>query len=139
MGQELAELRQRLAALEAAVRARDDFIAIAAHELRNPMQPILSTAELALMAARKAASTCPPRVVQMLERMQYLVENYIARATRLLDVTRMETGNLRLEPAAVDLSALVSAVVEKYRMPADRLGSVLTSSIEPDVTSFCDQ
>jgi signal transduction histidine kinase len=137
--QETVELRQRLAALEAAVRARDDFIAIAAHELRNPMQPILSTAELALKAARQAGSACPPRVTQLLENMQQLVESYIARATRLLDVTRIEAGNLRLELSHVDLSALVSGVAERYQTPAGRLGSRLSSDIKPGVICFCDR
>jgi signal transduction histidine kinase len=44
------------------VRARDDFIAIAAHELRNPMTPIVGAAELALITARKAEGKCPPQV-----------------------------------------------------------------------------
>ncbi|MBS0643253.1 MAG: HAMP domain-containing histidine kinase [Proteobacteria bacterium] len=102
------------------------------------MQPILGTAELALNAARKAGDTCPPRVIQMLERMQYLVENYVVRATRLLDVTRIESGNLRLEPRPTDLSALVAAVAEKYRAPASRAGSVLKSAIEASVVGFVD-
>jgi signal transduction histidine kinase len=50
---ELAELRQLAETLRQSVRARDDFIAIAAHELRNPMTPIVGVAELALIAARK--------------------------------------------------------------------------------------
>jgi signal transduction histidine kinase len=50
---ELAELRPLAETLRQSVRARDDFIAIAAHELRNPMTPIVGVAELALIAARK--------------------------------------------------------------------------------------
>src|SRR5689334_6877369 len=137
--QELIELRQRVVALEAAVRARDDFIAIAAHELRNPMQPILGTAELALVAARKAGSKCPPRITQLLESMQSLVGNYVARATRLLDVTRIGAGNLRLEPSPVDLSALVEAVIQKYRIPAGRARSKLEPEIEQGIVGVCDR
>jgi len=136
--QEIAELRERIAALEAAVRSRDDFIAVAAHELRNPMQPILGTAELALIAARRAGSACPPRVVELLERMQSLVGNFVGRATRLLDVTRIEAGSLRLEPRRVNLSALVGTVVEKYRAPAARAASALNASIEAGVVAFLD-
>jgi len=81
------------------VRARDDFIAIAAHELRNPMTPVIGVAELALVVARKAEGTCPPRVIELLERLQGLVHDYMNRATRLLDVSRIEAGKLQLEPA----------------------------------------
>ena len=51
---ELARLREEVEVLRQAIRAREDFIATAAHELRNPMTPSLGTAELALAAARKA-------------------------------------------------------------------------------------
>jgi two-component system OmpR family sensor kinase len=67
---ELAALRQQVEALRQAVRARDDFIAIAAHELRNPMTPLLGVADLALAAARAAGNTCPPRITDLLQRMQ---------------------------------------------------------------------
>jgi hypothetical protein len=68
---ELADLRQLVETLQQSVRARDDFIVIAAHELRNPMTPIVGVAELALIAARKDG-TCPPRVIRLLERLQRL-------------------------------------------------------------------
>ena len=68
----MAKLRQLVETLRQSVRARDDFIAIAAHELRNPMTPIVGVAELALIAARKDGK-CPPRVILLLERLQRLV------------------------------------------------------------------
>src|SRR6185503_14167622 len=70
---------------------------------------------------------------------QSLVENYVARATRLLDITRIEAENLRLEPSPVDLSALVEAVVQKYRIPAGRARSKLEADIEPSIVGICDR
>ena len=93
---ELADLRRQVKELRQAVRARDDFIAIAAHELRNPMTPILGVADLALAAARAAGGACPPRVTVLLERLQIIVEDYVRRATQLLYVSRIEAVNLRL-------------------------------------------
>src|ERR1700752_2412070 len=69
---ELARLRELVDELRHAVRARDDFLAIAAHELRNPMTPILGVAELALITAQ-SEGTCSPRLVALLESMQRLV------------------------------------------------------------------
>jgi signal transduction histidine kinase len=115
---ELAGLRQQVEALREAVRARDDFIAIAAHELRNPMTPLSGLAELALAAARRAEGTCPPRVTALLERLQRAVQEYIGRATRLLDVSRIEAGNLQLNPRPTDLSQLVLETVRKYGVTA---------------------
>jgi len=107
---ELAQLRQLVEDLRQAVRARDDFIAIAAHELRNPMTPIVGVAELALISARKAEGRCPTRVIFLLERLQRLVQDYVGRATKLLDVSRLEAGNFQLEPSATNLSHLVLSI-----------------------------
>jgi len=89
-GSRLDELLRQVEELREAVRARDDFIAIAAHELRNPMTPVLGMTELALAAARRAPDTCPPRVTALLERLQHAVQDYVKRATKLLDVSRIE-------------------------------------------------
>jgi two-component system, OmpR family, sensor kinase len=135
----LAALRQQVEELRQAVRARDDFIAIAAHELRNPMTPIAGLAELALAAARKAEDTCPPLVMTLLDRMQLAVQEFVKRATRLLDVSRIEAGNLRLERSVVDLSALVLVVVQKYDVAARRGGSPLDLDIEHGVVGLWDR
>jgi two-component system OmpR family sensor kinase len=136
---ELADLRQQVAELRQAVRARDDFIAIAAHELRNPMTPIMAVAELALKAARSSAKVCPPRVILLLERMQLLSEDFVQRSTRLLDVARIETGNLRLEPSPADLSALVLSVAQRYEAAAARGRSRLELDVADGVRGMWDR
>ena len=135
---ELADLRREVAELRQAVRARDDFIAIAGHELRNPMTPIMAVADLALKAARDADSLCPPRVTTLLERMQLLAQDFIQRSTRLLDVSRIEAGNLQLKPSAVDLSAVVHSVARKYDATAARAGSPFELDIEDGVFGWMD-
>jgi signal transduction histidine kinase len=136
---ELRKLRREVAELREAVRARDDFLAIAAHELRNPLTPISGLAQLALGAARKAKDTCPPRLTAMLERMQVAVDEFIKRATSLLDFNRIQVGNLRLEPVMTDLSVLVLSVVRRYELMASRGGSALKHEIEGGVTAVLDR
>ena len=136
---ELAELRQQVAELRQAVRARDDFIAIAAHELRNPMTPIMAIAELALKAAREAEGSCPPRITTLLERMQLSTQDFIQRSIRLLDVSRIESGNLRLLPSAIDLSSLVRSVAEKYGVIAARSHSPLELDVEEGIVGVLDR
>ncbi len=136
---ELAALRQQVENLQQAIRARDDFIAIAAHELRNPMTPIGGLTELALAAARKANSPCPPLIKDLLERLQLAVQEFIKRSTRLLDVSRIEAGNLRLEPSHVDLSRLVLGVAQRYDIAAKHGGSSIELDVERDVAGLWDQ
>ncbi|MBV9777610.1 MAG: HAMP domain-containing histidine kinase [Acetobacteraceae bacterium] len=136
---ELAGLRRQVEELRQAVRARDDFIAIAAHELRNPMTPLLGVADLALAAARAAEDACPPRVTMLLQRMQLMVQDFVRRATRLLDVSRIEAGNLRLEPAATDLSALVRALAQRYEDTAVRGRSPVELDVADGVVGLWDR
>jgi len=133
-----ASLSREVEELKIAVQARDDLIAIAAHELRNPMTPILGVAELALTAARNADATVPPRVIMLLERMELLIHDYVRRATRLLDVTRMCSDNFRVEPADIDLSVIVRTIISRYEVVAGHCGSVIEIDVADDLRCFCD-
>jgi two-component system OmpR family sensor kinase len=135
---ELVELRQQVEDLRRALRAGQDFIAIAAHELRNPMTPIVGASELALISARKAEGTVPPRVMVLLERLQLLIQDYMKRATRLLDISRLESGNLLLEPVATDLSNLVLSVAQRYEAEAAHRRCLLEHDIEDGISAVCD-
>jgi signal transduction histidine kinase len=131
------ELGAAVAELRAAVRARDDFIAIAAHELRNPMTPIAGQVQLVLAAARRGGA--PPAVVAGLERLELAVRHYVRRATTLLDVSRASSGQLRLEPAPCDLSALVRETAEGYAALAERAGCALELDVQDGVCGVHDR
>jgi two-component system, OmpR family, sensor kinase len=109
--------------LRAAVSARDEFIAIAAHELRNPMTPIVGQVQLLLSRARREQVS--PALLQGLEMLEVAVDHYVRRATTLLEITRLNTEDLRLEPTAFDICDLVRACVRKYEQLATRAGSTL--------------
>jgi signal transduction histidine kinase len=95
--------------LREADRRKDEFLATLAHELRNPLAPICNAAEL----LRRADSLSPElRAVSNLERqvrqMTHLVDD-------LLDVSRITTGQVRLQREPIELQALLAAVIESYR------------------------
>ena len=136
---EVARLRLLVDDLRLAVQARDDFIAIAAHELRNPMTPIQGFAELALACARTAEGSYSSRIIALLERMQSAVQEFIKRASNLLDISRIEADNLRLTPSEVDLSALVLSVVERYELKAARGNCPLTLEIAQGICGELDR
>ncbi len=133
----IEELRRTVEGLRSAVQARDDFIAIAAHELRNPMTPIASQVELLLAAARRGE----PQAVLLarLERLQFFVRHYVRRATTLLDISRATSGEIRLEPAALDLSDLVRTTVQGYAPIAERAHCPLALQVAGGVTGVWDR
>jgi two-component system OmpR family sensor kinase len=73
-------LRRRNAELSEAITARDNFLAIAAHELRNPMTPIVGQVQRLHRLVK--ARACTLEDVELgLRRIEWLIELYIKRAT----------------------------------------------------------
>ena len=102
-GRTLEELRQ-------AVRARNAFVTTAAHELRNPMTPILMQVHALLRAAADPKAAVPPAILARLERLERAVEVYGRRASTLLQVSRINAGQLELCPVELNLSRLGGTV-----------------------------
>src|SRR4029077_1238990 len=128
-----------VAELTRAVHARDAFIAIAAHELRNPMTPILGYVEHILSVGRRPESECPEAIIVALERLAGLIGEYIKRATTLLDISRITAGKLRAELSVVDLSRMMRQAVHRHRAGAERSGCRLEPSIEGEVSGLLDK
>src|SRR3954467_14558218 len=94
-----ADKNRLIEELQGAVRARDEFVAIAAHELRNPMTPILMQVHTLLAAARNPRRCRPEVLAPRLELLEHAVREFVRRSTALLDVSRVAAGNVRIEPA----------------------------------------
>jgi signal transduction histidine kinase len=92
--------------LEAASRAKDEFLAMLGHELRNPLSPILTALEL--MRLRGAATDAQPER-QVIERQ---VRNLMKLVDDLLDVSRITRGNIQLDKEPIEVSAVVAKAVE---------------------------
>ena len=129
-GTEPEELCRRIVELTEAVAARDAFIAVAAHELRNPMTPMVGQIELLLMGLRSGRYSLE-QVEQRIGRIRMAMDQYVRRATALLDVSRLTSGQFRLDPTACDLGTLVHEVVETFAEAARYGGSPITVTV-PD-------
>lgn len=132
----LTDQERLIEELRAAISARDEFIAIAAHELRNPMTPIVGQVQLLLSRARREQAS--PALLQGLEMLEMAVDHYVRRATTLLEITRLNSEDVRLEPSAFDLCELVRACVRKYEQLATRAGSTLECVHEGPVDGAWD-
>jgi PAS domain S-box-containing protein len=101
------ELRRRAEDLAAADRRKDEFLAMLAHELRNPLAPILNCLEL----IRNEAATNP-----LLEQLREIAERQVQHMARLLedllDVSRFTQGKIQLRKEALDVSTVVAHAVE---------------------------
>ena len=133
-----AALAARVSELEAELRARDDFLAMAAHELRNPMTPISARLELLLARARDVSAGVPAGLVHGLELLEGLVNAYLRRATTLLEVARVSSGRVNLQAVEIDLSAVVRQVTANMLALAESAGCQVRISVEDGVSALCD-
>ncbi len=101
--------------LEAALAARDRFLSIAAHELRNPMAPLVLQVGLLLKSARRGEAE---KVIDGLEQLETIIDRYVKRANVLLDFTRLAADRIVLEPVGLDVAACVRGVTEGYKAMA---------------------
>ncbi len=131
-------LAARIAELEAELRARDDFLAIAADELRNPMTPISARLELLLARARHMSEGVPAGLVHGLELLEGLVNAYLRRATTLLEVARASSGQLKLQSTEVDLSTLIRQVIANMLPSAESAGCQVRITVEDGVRAISD-
>lgn len=133
----LSDSERLIEELRAAIAARDEFIAIAAHELRNPMTPIVGQVQLLLSRARREQAS--PALLQGLETLELAVDHYVKRATTLLEITRLNAEQVRLELSTFDLCELLRDCVEKYRPLAERAGSMLRCELDEPVLGTWDR
>jgi protein-histidine pros-kinase len=103
--------RVRAEAAERAVRARDEFLSIAAHELKTPLTSLRGFAQILLTYLKGGTSVSPERIQRALGQIEGQTDKVNRLVGQLLDVTRLEAGRLSLDQKATDLSQLVHEVV----------------------------
>jgi PAS domain S-box-containing protein len=118
------EREEALALAESASRAKDEFLAMLGHELRNPLSPIVS----ALQLMRLKGEVRPTREHEIIERQ---VQHLVRLVDDLLDVTRITRGKVELERAPVELEAAVSKAVEMASPLIEQRRHRLTVSVPP--------
>jgi PAS domain S-box-containing protein len=99
---------------EEASRLKDEFLATLSHELRTPLTSILGYAHLLTSRPRDAAY-----IARALDTIERNARNQAQLIDDLLDVSRIETGKMRLEPQLLDLVPVVEAAVDALRPAID--------------------
>jgi len=119
-------LRRRAAELAEADRRKDEFLAMLAHELRNPLAPIRNAVHI----LHRQAPLIPEcqRPLEMIERQT----QHLARLVDdLLDVSRVTRCEINLHKLPIDLVALTARVVENHRPSASAHQHTVTSTLPP--------
>jgi protein-histidine pros-kinase len=129
------EQAARIAA-EEAVRSRDDFVAVAGHELKTPLAAMLLQVEVlrrtALTGTRSEVEQRIDKIARSGVRLERLVE-------QLLDVSRITAGRLRLEKAACDLGEVARDVADRFADASARASCEVSVCVHERVEGLWDR
>ena len=110
-----------------AIRLRDEFLSIAGHELRTPLTALDLQLQSLLLAFTRG------RIGDDSKRLEERLRKTIAHSRRLgrlvnelLDVAKISSGRLVLEPEKVDMARLVEEIIERHASELARAGSVIS-------------
>jgi signal transduction histidine kinase len=128
------EAERRRAEAERANRAKDEFLAMLGHELRNPLGAIVSAIGVMDQVCRPGDRSAPAReiIARQARHLSRLVED-------LLDVARLETGKIVVQRRPVDLRSVADralAALQHGRRPAGLTLSVAGESVDVDGDSI---
>jgi signal transduction histidine kinase len=113
-----AELEKSEAALRAAAKQKDEFLATLAHELRNPLAPLRTGLDLLIHMQAPETQTANRTLAAMNRQLDHIVR----LIDDLLDVSRISRGVLELKKEKTSLTALVGSTVETFRSLFEQRG-----------------
>jgi signal transduction histidine kinase len=125
--EQLERERQAQEALREADRRKDEFLAMLAHELRNPLAPLSN----ALTLLRRAPPD-PARLSRLCGMMGRQVEQLRHLVDDLLEVSRITRGKIQLQPQKVELAQLVMRSLESARPLIQAQGHHLSLALPPE-------
>jgi len=125
----LAERIRSEEALREGDRRKDEFLAILAHELRNPLAPIRNSVHIL-----RATSGTNPTVRNIAEMMERQVNQMIRLVDDLLEISRITRGKIDLKLEGVELSDVVESAVETCRPAIEARGHRFSVKLPPGST-----
>ncbi|HKO60182.1 MAG TPA: response regulator [Pyrinomonadaceae bacterium] len=128
-------VREQAARAEAeqANRTKDEFLATLSHELRTPLTAILGWSHLV-----RTGKLEPVQLARALETIERNARSQSQLIDDLLDVSRIITGKLQIEPRAVDLGSIIEAAIEAVRPSFEAKSIKLETIIEPEAVVMGD-
>jgi signal transduction histidine kinase len=125
---ERLRLAKERAEAESAIIARDEFIALISHEMRNPLTSILGWANV--LASGQADAESVAQAAATIERNVEMQKRLI---DDLLDIARVTRGKLRLEAQPIDLALTLNEALDTVRFSAGAKGVDLVANLDPGV------
>jgi len=135
----VGERDEAVARLQEAFRTREEFLASAAHDLKNPLAAIKAQAQLLERRARTSRVQDLSRLADGLRRIDTTTTRVAALVEELLDLTQLQMGrSLELNRAPTDLIAVAREVVAEHQQLSAR-HTLRVETSEPEVVGDWDK
>jgi signal transduction histidine kinase/DNA-binding NarL/FixJ family response regulator len=122
VGSDITEMVTARKRAESANRAKDEFIAMLGHELRNPLAPIVTTLELMRIRGGEHFQRERGIIERQVQHMSRLVDD-------LLDVSRIARGTIELKKSVVEIESVVEKAVETAKPLMERRRQTISINV----------
>jgi signal transduction histidine kinase len=133
------QVELRTTELNRAVKTRDDFLSVASHEFRTPITALKLKAELNRRTLGKDSGPMVDRFLKYTNETDELVSRLSKLVEDLLDLSRVRSGNLSLKPASFNLSASLTAAIEKLKLSFDEKHISVNLNVAPNILFYGDE
>ncbi len=138
---EAAFQKQENIFLKEALNIRDEFISMAAHELKTPLTPLTLQMQIfSKMYDDKSIESVPFDTLQRLTRTSLSqVERLNRIVTELLDVSSLRSGHLQIKTAPMDLNLVIEEVLASFHTDIRKSGCQITLNFNPNLVGVWDR
>lgn len=127
--------------LQGAIRMRDDFMSVVAHELCTPLNTLFLDSQVRKLQLDRGHSAIfdAAYLQKMVARDQRQIQSMVNLVNDMQDVSRIRSNRLSIRPHAVELSALLARVVDNLSHQAAAAGSTITLHAAQPITGHWDE
>jgi len=130
-----AHIKEQFEKLKELDKSKDEFLAMITHELKTPLVPIKGYVDILL------SENLGPLNNQQKERMQIIkssTNSLLKLVSDLLDVQKIELGQLKLNKKMYNLSQIIHEVINQIKPTVDRKGITIILDLKPNISCMCD-
>ena len=127
--------------LQAAIRMRDDFMSMVAHELSTPLNTLFLESKVRKIQLDRSNSAVFDEAYlrKMVAREQRQIQSMVNLIDDMKDVSRSRSNRLSIRPRQLELSTLLARVVDNLANQAEAAGSTITLQAGQPITGFWDE
>ena len=129
----IRELQARTAELEAANRHKNQFLANISHELKTPLSAVIGFADILSTGKHGELGG---RQADYIDRITDAAEHLLAMINDLLDIARIDVGEMRLDLAATDVAPLIAAAAAMLSPAVEKQRHALTVHCDADLPTL---